>query len=108
MGIWRVFGSTRLQNLAVRSTTVFHSTSSGIRGTDSRRLEGKLMPSVMQDQRHTLITNLGPNITLVEKCFSRVANIHATKDKGCWDFGFAVHCCSAFIRGDASHFRRIV
>eukprot|EP00983_Pelagomonas_calceolata_P035315 1104423-Pelagomonas_calceolata.AAC.1 len=28
MGIWRVTGSTRLQNLAVRSIT-FHSTSSG-------------------------------------------------------------------------------
>eukprot|EP00983_Pelagomonas_calceolata_P011156 359334-Pelagomonas_calceolata.AAC.1 len=29
MGIWRVAGSTRLQNLAVRSITVFHSTSNG-------------------------------------------------------------------------------
>eukprot|EP00983_Pelagomonas_calceolata_P034939 1094168-Pelagomonas_calceolata.AAC.1 len=29
MGIWRVTGSTRLQNLAVRSITIFHSTSSG-------------------------------------------------------------------------------
>eukprot|EP00983_Pelagomonas_calceolata_P024443 770611-Pelagomonas_calceolata.AAC.1 len=29
MGIWRVTGSTRLENLAVRSITVFHSTSSG-------------------------------------------------------------------------------
>eukprot|EP00983_Pelagomonas_calceolata_P014445 460320-Pelagomonas_calceolata.AAC.1 len=28
MGIWRVTGSTRLQNLAVRSI-IFHSTSSG-------------------------------------------------------------------------------
>eukprot|EP00983_Pelagomonas_calceolata_P125676 1161227-Pelagomonas_calceolata.AAC.3 len=26
MGIWRVAGSTRLQNLAVRSITIFHST----------------------------------------------------------------------------------
>eukprot|EP00983_Pelagomonas_calceolata_P004933 161851-Pelagomonas_calceolata.AAC.1 len=29
MGIWRVTGSTWLQNLAVRSKTVFSSTSSG-------------------------------------------------------------------------------
>eukprot|EP00983_Pelagomonas_calceolata_P059504 1145946-Pelagomonas_calceolata.AAC.4 len=29
MGIWRVTGSTRLQNLAVRSITIFHSTSCG-------------------------------------------------------------------------------
>eukprot|EP00983_Pelagomonas_calceolata_P011516 372055-Pelagomonas_calceolata.AAC.1 len=29
MGIWRVTGSTRLQNLAVKSVTIFHSTSSG-------------------------------------------------------------------------------
>eukprot|EP00983_Pelagomonas_calceolata_P003317 107621-Pelagomonas_calceolata.AAC.3 len=29
MGIWRVTGSTRLQNLAVRSITVFNSASSG-------------------------------------------------------------------------------
>eukprot|EP00983_Pelagomonas_calceolata_P013725 440020-Pelagomonas_calceolata.AAC.1 len=29
MGIWRVTGSTPLQNLAVRSITIFHSTSSG-------------------------------------------------------------------------------
>eukprot|EP00983_Pelagomonas_calceolata_P070620 1150858-Pelagomonas_calceolata.AAC.4 len=29
MGIWRVIGSTRLQNLAVRSVCVFNSTPSG-------------------------------------------------------------------------------
>eukprot|EP00983_Pelagomonas_calceolata_P053172 1143193-Pelagomonas_calceolata.AAC.1 len=29
MGIWKVTGSTRLQNLAVRSVTVFNSTSGG-------------------------------------------------------------------------------
>eukprot|EP00983_Pelagomonas_calceolata_P072793 1151877-Pelagomonas_calceolata.AAC.1 len=29
MGIWRVTGSTRLHNLAVRTITVFHSTSNG-------------------------------------------------------------------------------
>eukprot|EP00983_Pelagomonas_calceolata_P053424 1143283-Pelagomonas_calceolata.AAC.2 len=29
MGIWRFTGSTQLQNLAVRSITIFHSTSSG-------------------------------------------------------------------------------
>eukprot|EP00983_Pelagomonas_calceolata_P021732 681379-Pelagomonas_calceolata.AAC.1 len=28
MGFWRVTGSARLQNLAVRSITIFHSTSS--------------------------------------------------------------------------------
>eukprot|EP00983_Pelagomonas_calceolata_P001474 49609-Pelagomonas_calceolata.AAC.1 len=27
MGIWRVTGSTRFQNLAVKSITIFHSTS---------------------------------------------------------------------------------
>eukprot|EP00983_Pelagomonas_calceolata_P029768 932801-Pelagomonas_calceolata.AAC.1 len=29
MWIWRVTGSTRLQNMAVRKMTIFHSTSSG-------------------------------------------------------------------------------
>eukprot|EP00983_Pelagomonas_calceolata_P077832 1154030-Pelagomonas_calceolata.AAC.1 len=30
MWIWRVTGSTRLQNLAVRNITIFHGTSSGM------------------------------------------------------------------------------
>eukprot|EP00983_Pelagomonas_calceolata_P022875 719889-Pelagomonas_calceolata.AAC.1 len=41
IGIWRVTGSTRLQNLAVRSITTFHSTSSGNKLVGIQGLQGK-------------------------------------------------------------------
>eukprot|EP00983_Pelagomonas_calceolata_P073610 1152187-Pelagomonas_calceolata.AAC.1 len=47
----------------------------------------QLLPDVMRDQCHT---HHLPGSTHNYGCFTWVANIHATKDKGCWDSGFAV------------------
>eukprot|EP00983_Pelagomonas_calceolata_P115726 1160228-Pelagomonas_calceolata.AAC.7 len=52
MGIWRVIGSTWLQNLAVRSITVFHSTSGGF----------KLQASIMPISRHQSLRVTRPGV----------------------------------------------
>eukprot|EP00983_Pelagomonas_calceolata_P016562 523028-Pelagomonas_calceolata.AAC.1 len=54
MWTWRVTGSTLLQNLAVRSITIFHSTSSGNKKRKTTQAEETLPTSVKEKETHWL------------------------------------------------------